>query len=112
MKEPGATRSPNLINTAAMNKPDVDPHSQRSSRTQQLVEQLRLMDNRLLNNHPEVRSKLFSLIDCYETVFTDGEVAVGKTDELKIKIVLDSNAKPIHAPVRKIKPSLQESLHK
>ena len=50
-----------------------------------------------------VRSKLISLIGHYEGVFTDCEVAVGKTDLLKIKIVLDNDVKPICTPVRKIK---------
>ena len=68
------------------------------------------MDNRLLSQHPEVRSKLISLIDHDETVFTDGEVAVGKTDVLKMRIVLDNNAVLVCAPVRKIKPALQDSL--
>ena len=34
---------------------------------------------------------MISLIDRYETVFTDGEVAVGKTDVIKMKIVLYNN---------------------
>ena len=37
---------------------------------------------------------------------------VGKTDVIKMKIVLDSNAKPTCAPVRENKRSLQESLCK
>ena len=55
--------------------------------TQQLVKQLGIMDNRLLMQYPQVRSKLTSLITCYESVFTDSDVAVGKTDVLKMKIV-------------------------
>ena len=35
---------------------------------------------------------------------------MSKTDLVKMKIVSDSNAKPIRAPVRKIKPHLQNSL--
>ena len=38
MREPRTMTSPNLINMAAMTSPEADPHSQRSSRTQQLVE--------------------------------------------------------------------------
>ena len=107
-----AMESPNLIHSVDKNNPAAAQSSQWSSRTQQLVEQLGVMDNRLLSRHTEVRSKLISLIDCFETVFTDGEVSVGKTDELKMRIVLDSSIKPIRAPVRKIKPALQESLCK
>ena len=43
--------------------------------------QVGVMDNSLLCWHMEVRSKLISLIDHYETVFNNGEVAVGKTDD-------------------------------
>ena len=80
MNEPRGTKSPNLVNTAKLTKPESDPPVQQSERTEQLVAQLGLMDNRLLSNHPEVRSKMISFIDHYEAVFTDGKVAVGKTD--------------------------------
>ena len=71
-------------------------------RTQQLIEQLGLMENKLLAWHPKVRSNLISLLTRYETVFTDSDVAVGKTDVLKIRIVLDPGATPVRAPVRRI----------
>ena len=70
------------------------------------------MDNRLLMQHPKVRSKLISLISRYEFVFTDNDVAVGKTDVLKMKIVLESGVTPVRSAVRKIKPSYQSSLRK
>ena len=70
------------------------------------------MDNRLLSQHPEVRSKLIDIISHHESVFTDEEVAVGKTDVLKMKIVLRDAVTPIRAAVRKIKPHHEESLKK
>ena len=36
-----------------------------ASRTQQLVEQLSLMENKLLRQHTKVRSKLISVMECY-----------------------------------------------
>ena len=81
-------------------------------RTEQLVEQLGIQDNRLLEQHPEVRSKLINLVKHYEAVFTDDETAVGKTDVLKMKIVLRDDVVPVRSAVRKIKPGHQESLKK
>ena len=49
---------------------------------------------------------MISLIDCYESVWLDGE-----TDLLKMKILLDDVAIPICAPVCKVKPHFQDSLH-
>ena len=83
-----------------------------TERTQQLVEQLGIMDNRLLTQHPEVRSRLIDMLSRYESVFTDDEVAVGKTDLLKMKIVLKDDVTPVRAAVRKIKSHHQESLRK
>ena len=83
-----------------------------TKRTQQLVEQLGIMDNRLLMQHPKVRSKSISLFSRYESVFTDSDVAVGKTDVLKMKIVLESNVTPVRSAVRKIKPEFLSSLRK
>ena len=74
--------------------------AQTTERTQQLVQQLGLMENRLLAQHPEVRSKLIDLVTRYESVFTDSDVAVGKTDVLKMKIVLESDVTPVRAAVR------------
>ena len=68
------------------------------------------MDNRLLAQHPEVRSKLIALVTRYESVFTDSDVAVGKTDLLKMRIVLEPDVTPVRAAVRRIKPSLQSCL--
>ena len=83
-----------------------------ADRVQQLVAQLGIMENRLLSQHTEVRNKLINVISHYESVFTDSDVAVGKTDVLKMKIVLESNVTPVRAAVRKIKPQHQESLRK
>ena len=68
------------------------------------------MENRLLANHPKVRKALINLIARYESVFTDDDVAVGKTDVLKMKIVLQPHVTPVRAPVRKIKPQLEVEL--
>ena len=46
MREPRATTSLNLINTAAVHDKKAGSQGQRSSRTQQLIEQLELVDNR------------------------------------------------------------------
>ena len=77
-----------------------------TERVQQLVQQLGLMDNRLLAQHPEVRSKLIALVTRYESVFTDSDVAVGKTDLLKMRIVLEPDVTPVRGAVQRIKPSL------
>ena len=83
-----------------------------TERTQQLVQQLGLMENRLLAQHPEVRSKLIDLVTCYESIFTDSDVAVSKIDVLKMKIVLESDVTLVMSALRRIKPSQQSSLHK
>ena len=70
------------------------------------------MENRLLAQHPEVRSKLIDLVTRYESIFTDSDIAVGKTDVLKMKTVLESDVIPVRAVVRRIKLSLQTSLRK
>ena len=44
------------------------------------------MKNRLLTNNPKVRDHMICLIDCYEVV------AVGKTDVLKMKTMLNDDA--------------------
>ena len=80
--------------------------------TEQLVEQLGIENNRLLAQHPEVRSKLIELVTKYEAVFTDAETAVGKTDVLKMRIVLKDDVVPVRSAVRKIKLGHQESLKK
>ena len=81
-----------------------------TERTQQLVEQLGIMDNRLLTQHTEVRSKLINMISRYESVFLDDDIAVGETDLLKMKIVVRDDPIPVRAAVRKIKLYHQESL--
>ena len=68
------------------------------------------MDNRLLANHPEVRQTLINLVTRYESVFTDDDNAVGKTNLLKMKIVLQPHVTPVRAPVRKIKHQLEVEL--
>ena len=90
--------------------PAVSSGAASAERTKQLVEQLGIMDNRLLTQHPEVRSKLISLVNRYEAVFTDEDTAVGKTDLLKMKIVLRDDVVPVRSAVRKIKSSHQESI--
>ena len=103
-----AMESCNLIMTMGADRSaDQAPTTER---VQQLVQQLGLMDNRLLAQHPEVRSKLIALVTRYESVFTDSDVAVGKTDLLKMKIVLEPDVTPVRAAVRRIKPSLQSCL--
>ena len=83
-----------------------------TERTQQLVQQLGLMENRLLAQHPEVRSKLIDLVTRYESIFTDSDVGVSKTDILKMKIVLESDVTLVMSALRMIKPSLQSSFRK
>ena len=66
----------------------MDQTPPRSERAEQLVTQLGIMDNRLIHNHSEVKSKMIDLVDHYEAVFTKGTVTMGKTDLLKMQIVL------------------------
>ena len=73
-----------------------------------MIEQLGIINNELLAQHTEVRSNSIKVISRYESVFTDGEVAIGKTEVLKMRIVLQDNI----TLVRKIRPQYQESLHK
>ena len=105
-----AVESRNLVNT--VNDHPLPAGAVSADRVQQLVAQLGIMENRLLAQHTEVRTKLINVISQYESVFTDSDVAVGKTDVLKMKIVLESNVTPVRAAVRKIKPQHQESLRK
>ena len=105
-----AIESPNLVHSVGTKQLVEEEHA--TERTQQLVEQLGLMDNRLLMQYPQVRSKLINLLTRYEAMFTDSDVAVGKTDVLEMKIILDPGVTPVRAAVRKIKPSLQNSLCK
>ena len=44
--------------------------------TQQLVDQLGFMDNRLLCSNPKVRDRMVQLINSYQDVFTDVDLAV------------------------------------
>ena len=100
-----AMESPNLVHSMGKNRPASGGNITKSNRTQQLVEQLGLMENRLLTKYPQVMSRLIDVITRYERAFTDGDVSVGKTDVLKMKIVLDEGVTPVRAPVRKIKPA-------
>ena len=70
------------------------------------------MDNRLLDNHPEVRQQLINLITRYENVFTDDDNAVGKTELIKMRIVLQPHVTPVRAAVRRIKPQQEADLRK
>ena len=53
---------------------------------------------------------MVQLIHKFQDVSTEGEVAVEKTELLKIKIMLSDDAVPVMAPVHEIKPHLQENL--
>ena len=92
-----AMESLNLVHSVGTEQRAEREHP--TERTHQLIKQLGLMNNRLLSQHPEVRSKLINIVTRYEAVFTDSDVAVGKTDVLKIKIVLDSGVTPVRAAV-------------
>ena len=78
-----------------------------SERVSQLVEELGLENNRLLNNHTEVKSKLIELVAKYHEVFTNASTKVGKTDKLSMKIVLRDDSVPTRAHVRRVKLSFR-----
>ena len=73
----------------------------------QLVEQLGIINNRLLSSNTKVGDCLVRLIDQYEAVFTDECTAVGKTNVLTMFIVLSDDVKSVHAHVHKTIPHLQ-----
>ena len=59
-----------------------------AERVTQLVEQLGLNNNRLLRNHPKVKSDLIEIITKYSNMFITDSTKVGKTNRLSMRIVL------------------------
>ena len=70
---------------------------------QQLISQLGIMENSLLSINLKVRDCPIQLMTLYYFVYTNQEEAVGKTDPLKMRIVVEKGAVLVRAPVRKIK---------
>ena len=65
-----------------------------AERFTQLVEQLGLDNNKLLCNHPKVKSDLIEIIAKYSQVFITDSTKVGKTNCLSMRIVLQDQAVP------------------
>ena len=64
---------------------------------------LKFDDNEILHKHPQARERVHHLVNTYESVFTDKDIAVGHTELVNIDIKLVKEAVPVWAPVRRIK---------
>ena len=81
----------NNVNVRKKGKPDIKAPI--TARGDELAKQLNLNNNDILNQHPQARERVRHLVNLYESVFTDKDVAVGHTELVKmdIKLVKEAN---------------------
>ena len=71
-----------------------------TARGEELAKQINLEDNEILSKHPpQVKARFWRLVNTYETVFTDEDVAISHTDIVKMNIKLTKQAVPVRALV-------------
>ena len=77
---------------------------------QKLYEDLRLDENQMLKEHPEMLKKVKDLVQKYQDVFSSPEQATGKTNLTEFDIKLKDDAKPVKSKVRPLNPKQKASL--
>ena len=83
----------------------------RQERVKQLHQDLKIDENKMLRDKPELRKKLKDLVDEYEDVFVTVDHTVGMVpDRYKTHICLKPGAKPKKQKLRQLHPQQLEDL--
>ena len=69
-----------------------------------------IMENKLLSANLKKRNPLVQIFISFQCVIINKEVAVGRTDFWKVRILLEEGVVPVRDTVREIEPYLQNSL--
>ena len=71
---------------------------------------MKLKNNEVLDEVPELKKRLYSMINEYQDVFTNDQCHVGNTSWDTFKIDLIPNAQPVRQRVQPLAPPLRENL--
>ena len=90
---------------------DIDPGSpEEENKIQVLWEQLKLDENKLLAERPDVREKVFQILRKHWKVFSSEARLIGETDLIEFEIELEPGTKPHRGKVRPLNPTMKKSL--
>ena len=78
--------------------------------TERIWAELKLNDNKILQENPSIRKMMHSMIDDNQDIFTTEDCKVGKTSWKTFKIELLPNARPVNQRMRPLPPSLKDNL--
>ena len=78
--------------------------------TDRLWAELKLNENKILQENVTVKNMVYSMINENQDIFTTEDCKVGKTTWEKFKIELIPNARPVNQRMRPIPPNLKENL--
>ena len=78
--------------------------------TERIWAELKLNENKILQENPNVKNMVYSMINDNQDIFTTEDCKVGKTTWETFKIELLPNARPVNQRMRRIPPSLKENL--
>ena len=78
--------------------------------TERIWAELKLNDNKILQENPSIRKMMYSMIDNNQDIFTTEDCKVGKTSWETFKIELLPNARPVNQRMRPLPPSLKDNL--
>ena len=90
---------------------DIDPGSpEEEEKIQELWTQLKLEENQLLSDRPDVREKVRQVLRKHWKVFSTESRLIGETDLLEFEVELEPGAKPHRGKVRPLNPTMKQSL--
>lgn len=92
--------------------PPLDKSGEDQDFLNQLIVDLKLMENKVLNEDPVMKKRVLDMIANYKDVFSSPENIVGKTDLMEFSIKLKPGSTPYAARSRAINPAQEESLKK
>ena len=91
----------------------VKPGIKSKTVTDKLWADLKLKNNEILKQVPEISENLYTMLNDYQDVFTNDTCQVGKTSWETFKIELLPNARPVNQRVRPLAPPpLREKIEK
>ena len=89
---------------------DIDAKEEDTLEFEKLWKTLKLEDNKMLQNNPEIARKVKALIYEYKDIFSYS--APGETDLIELDLKLKPGTQPIRQKVRPLNPKLEEDLQK
>ena len=90
---------------------DISPGSlEEETKVQELWKQLKLDDNELLADRPDVREKVWQILRKHWTVFSSEARLIGKTDLIEFEVELEQGTRPHRGKVRPLNPTMKKSL--